>query len=331
MFGRRDIGIDLGTATVLIYTHKEGIVINEPSIIAINEKTREVIAVGDNAKRMRGRTPANIRIIRPLKEGVISDFEATEKMLKYFIVKAIGRRLYKPRIAVCVPTGVTEIEKKSVEDVTRQAGAKNVYIIEEPIAAAIGAGIDIGRPCGSMVVDIGGGTTDIAVISLGGNVVSRSLKVAGDNFDQAIMKYVRKKHSLLIGEPTAEEVKIAIGCAVKKETPVEYDVKGRDLLTGLPKNVIMTSDEMQEALKEPVRLIAEAIHQVLEITPPELAADIAERGLVMTGGSSLLYGLDKFIEQQTGIYAEVAEDSISCVAKGTGVFIDYRIKRERKE
>ena len=314
-----NIGIDLGTATVLVYIKGQGIVIREPSVVAIDKDTNTILAVGEEARRMLGRTPGNIVAIRPLREGVISNYEVTEKMLQYFIEKAMG----KPTIAVCVPSSVTEVEKRAVEDATRQAGARRVHIIEEPIAAAIGSGIDISRACGSMVVDIGGGTTDIAVISLGGTVVSYSLKIAGDNFDDAIIRYIRKKHNVLIGERTAEDLKIKIGTAFERTIPVSMDVRGRNLITGLPKNFTVTSDEMLEALQESVAAIAEAVHGVLEKTPPELAADIYERGIVMTGGGSLLYGLDKLIQSRTGIHAMVAEDAVSCVAIGTGRYIEF--------
>ena len=319
-----NIGIDLGTATVLVYIKGQGIVIREPSVVAIDKDTNTILAVGEEARRMLGRTPGNIVAIRPLREGVISNYEVTEKMLQYFIEKAMGKRSFvKPTIAVCVPSSVTEVEKRAVEDATRQAGARSVHIIEEPIAAAIGSGIDISRACGSMVVDIGGGTTDIAVISLGGTVVSYSLKIAGDNFDDAIIRYIRKKHNVLIGERTAEDLKIKIGTAFERTIPVSMDVRGRNLITGLPKNFTVTSDEMLEALQESVAAIAEAVHGVLEKTPPELAADIYERGIVMTGGGSLLYGLDKLIQSRTGIHAMVAEDAVSCVAIGTGRYIEF--------
>lgn len=319
-----NIGIDLGTATVLVYIKDRGIVIREPSVVAIDKDTNTILAVGEDARRMLGRTPGNIVAIRPLREGVISDYDMTERMLKYFIEKATGKRSFvKPAIAVCVPSSVTEVEKRAVEDATRQAGARQVYIIEEPIAAAIGSGIDISRACGSMVVDIGGGTTDIAVISLGGTVVSTSIKIAGDNFDDAIVKYMRKKHNILIGERTAEALKINIGTAYERTMSASMEVRGRNLITGLPKNITVTSEEMHEALYEQVNAVVDAVHSVLEKTPPELAADIADRGIVMTGGGSLLYGLDKLIKVKTGITAMVAEDSVSCVAIGTGEYIDY--------
>ncbi|OGO86203.1 MAG: rod shape-determining protein [Clostridiales bacterium GWE2_32_10] len=318
-----DIGIDLGTATVLVYVKGEGIVLREPSVVAKNRDTGEVLAVGEDARQMIGRTPGNIVAIRPLKEGVISDYDSTEKMLKDFIAKVIGKRMFiKPRIAVCIPSGVTEVEKRAVKDAAKQAGARKVTTIEEPIAAAIGAGIDITKACGSMVVDIGGGTTDIAVISLGGNVVSTSIKVAGDNFDEAIIKYMRKKYNLLIGERTAEELKINIGAAYKREVDEEISIRGRNLITGLPKTMPVKSSEILEALREPVMSIVDAVHTVLEKTPPELASDISNRGIVMTGGGSLLYGLDKLIEEKTGISTMVADDPTSCVAIGTGKYVD---------
>lgn len=325
-----NIGIDLGTATVLVYIKGQGIVIREPSVVAIDRDTNTILSVGEEARRMLGRTPGNIVAIRPLREGVISNYEITEKMLKYFIQKAIGKRSFvKPTIAVCVPSSVTEVERRAVEDATRQAGARRVHIIEEPIAAAIGSGIDISKAHGSMVVDIGGGTTDIAVISLGGTVVSKSLKIAGDNFDDAIIKYMRKKHNVLIGERTAEDLKIRIGTAFERSVPVSLDVRGRNLITGLPKNITVTSDEMHEALRESVTAICESVHTVLEKTPPELASDIADRGIVMTGGGSLLYGLDKLITSETGINTIVAEDSVSCVAIGTGQYIEFLTEGKR--
>lgn len=318
-----DIGIDLGTAMVVVYIKGQGIVLQEPSVVAINEDTGEILAVGEEARRMIGRTPGYIKAIRPLRQGVISDYDMTEKMLKYFIHKSIGKRLIKPRIAICVPSGVTEVERKAVEDATKQAGARKVVIIEEPIAAAIGAGIEIDRACGSMVVDIGGGTTDIAVISLGGIVVNSSLKMASNDFDEAIIRYMRKKHNLLIGERTAENLKIQIGTAYSKTAPEMMDIRGRNLITGLPKNIEVKSEEMLEALQEPVANIVEAIHSVLEKTPPELAADIADRGIVMTGGGSHLNGLDRLIEERTGINVIIAEEAVSAVAIGTGSYVEY--------
>ncbi len=319
-----DIGIDLGTANVLVYIKGKGIVLNEPSVVAIDKNDNTILAVGEEAREMLGRTPGNIVAIRPLRQGVISDYDVTEKMLKYFIKKAVGRTLFfKPRIAVCVPSSVTGVERRAVEDATRQAGARQVSIIEEPIAAAIGAGIDIAKACGSMVVDIGGGTSDVAVISLGGTVVSTSLKVAGDNFDEAIIRFMRKKHGVLIGERMAEDLKKKIGTAFERPDVVTMEARGRNLVTGLPKVITVTSDEMREALAESVAGIADAVHSVLEHTPPELAADISDRGIVMTGGGSLLYGLDKLIHQKTGINAILAENPTSCVAIGTGKHIEY--------
>lgn len=327
-----DMGIDLGTATVLVYIKGRGIVLKEPSVVAYDRDTNEIKAIGEEARKMIGRTPGNIVAIRPLRQGVISDYDITEKMLKYFIKKSMGSRtLRKPRIAVCIPSGATEVEKKAVEDATYQAGAREVSIIEEPVAAAIGAGIDISKPYGNMIVDIGGGTTDIAVISLGGAVVSCSEKVAGDDFDDAIVRYIRKKHNLLVGERTAEEIKINIGCAYPRPEMTTMDVRGRNLVTGLPKTITVTSDEMLEALNEPSSKIVEAVHSVLERTPPELAADIYERGIVMTGGGSLLRGLDELIEEKTGINTIIAEDALTVVATGTGKFIEYMHEKEREE
>ena len=281
---------------------------------------------------MIGRTPGNIVAIRPLRQGVISDYDITEKMLKYFIKKAMGKKtLRKPRISVCIPSGATEVEKKAVEDATYQAGAREVSIIEEPVAAAIGAGIDISKACGNMIVDIGGGTSDVAVISLGGTVVSTSVKIAGDDFDEAIVRYMRKKHNLLIGERTAEEIKIAIGSAYPRPEMTTMDVRGRNLVTGLPKTMTVTSDEMMDALKEPAMHIVEAVHNVLERTPPELAADVYERGIVMTGGGSLLRGLDELIEEKTGINTMVAEDAMTVVATGTGKFIEFIHDKKKDE
>lgn len=319
-----DIGIDLGTANVLVYIKGQGIVLQEPSVVAVDKNTNTILAVGEEARRMLGRTPGNIVAIRPLREGVISDYDITERMLKYFIQKAVGKpMLLKPRIAVCVPSAVTEVERRAVEDATKQAGARQVFVIEEPIAAAIGAGIDIGRAMGSMVVDIGGGTTDVAVISLGGTVVSSSLKVAGDNFDEAIVRYMRKKHNILIGERTAEELKINIGTAYERSVHASMDVRGRNLITGLPKTITVASSEIKEALHESVTSIVETVHHVLERTPPELSSDISDRGVVMTGGGSLLYGLDKLISKKTGINAIIAENALTCVAVGTGKYIEY--------
>ena len=318
-----DIGIDLGTASILVYIRGKGVVLKEPSVVAFDRDTNKIKAIGEDARLMLGRTPGNIVAVRPLRQGVISDYTVTEKMLKHFIQKALGRRTFrKPRIAVCVPSGVTEVEKKAVEDATYQAGAREVSIIEEPIAAAIGAGIDISKPDGAMVIDIGGGTTDIAVISLGGIVASTSVKMAGDKFDEAIVKYMRKAHKLYIGERTAEDLKLTIGTAFPREEAVIKECRGRDLVTGLPKSVDVSSEEIMAALEEPLHEICEAVHNVLERTPPELAADISNSGIVVTGGGALLYGIDKRIEDRTGIKVIIAEDPKSCVAIGTGKALD---------
>lgn len=319
-----DIGIDLGTASILVYIKGKGVVLKEPSVVAFDRDTNKIKAIGEDARLMLGRTPGNIVAVRPLRQGVISDYTVTEKMLKYFIQKAVGKKTFrKPRISVCVPSGVTEVEQKAVEDAAYQAGAREVSIIEEPIAAAIGAGIDISKPCGNMIVDIGGGTTDIAVISLGGTVVSTSIKIAGDDFDEAIVRYMRKKHKLLIGERTAEDLKIKIGTAFKMPDSDSMDVRGRDLVTGLPKTVKVSSEETEEALRETTSQIVEAIHGVLEKTPPELAADIADRGIVLTGGGSLLRGLEELIADKTGITTMTAEDPMTAVAVGTGKYVEF--------
>ena len=314
-----EVGIDLGTANVLVYIKGKGIVLNEPSVVAINNDTDEILAVGEEARQMLGRTPANIVAVRPLKDGVVSDYDITERMLKYFIKKTCGSgRFFKPRIMVCVPSGVTEVEKRAVREAATQAGGKDVYLMEEPVAAAIGAGLDISKPDGIMVIDIGGGTTDIAVISLGGIVASTSVKMAGDKFDEAIITYMRKTHKLYIGERTAEELKVKIGTAFPREETITMECRGRDLVTGLPKSVDVTSEEMMEALEEPLHTICEAVHNVLERTPPELSADISNSGIIVTGGGALLYGIDKRIEDRTGIKVVIAEDPKSCVAIGTG-------------
>lgn len=319
-----DIGIDLGTASILVYIRGKGVVLKEPSVVAFDRDTNKIKAIGEDARLMLGRTPGNIVAVRPLRQGVISDYTVTEKMMKYFIQKAMGKKTFrKPRISVCVPSGVTEVEKKAVEDATYQAGAREVAIIEEPIAAAIGAGIDISRPCGNMIVDIGGGTTDIAVISLGGTVVSTSIKIAGDDFDEAIVRYMRSKHNLLIGERTAEDIKIKIGNAFPRAEITTMDVRGRNLVTGLPKTVEVTSEETMEALRTPTTQIVEAVHSVLEKTPPELAADVADRGIVLTGGGALLRGLEELIEDKTGINTMTAEHPMTCVAVGTGKYVEF--------
>ena len=327
MFGfkkmTKDMGIDLGTANTLVYIKGQGIVVREPSVVAIRDDSKDVLAVGEEAKKMIGRTPGNIVAIRPMKDGVIADFDVTESMLRYFIQKAAAKKgVVTPRIAICVPYGVTEVEKRAIEEAARQAGARDAYLIEEPMAAAIGAGLRVEEPEGNMVVDIGGGTTDIAVISLGGSVVSESLKVAGDKFDEAIVKYIKRKHNIMIGERTAEDLKINIGCVYPKIQDTEMEIRGRDLITGLPKNITIHSSEMLEALIEPAMMIVDSVHSVLEKTPPELAADISDRGIYMTGGGCLIDGLDKLLQVKTGINVMIAQEAISCVALGTGKALD---------
>ncbi|MCD7750660.1 MAG: rod shape-determining protein MreB [Lachnospiraceae bacterium] len=318
-----DIGIDLGTASILVYISGKGVVLKEPSVVAFDRDTNTIRAIGENARLMLGRTPGNIVAVRPLRQGVISDYQVTERMMEHFIRKAIGKRTFrKPRIAVCVPSGVTEVEKKAVEDATYQAGAREVYIIEEPIAAAIGAGIDISRPCGNLIVDIGGGTSDIAVISLGNTVVSASIKVAGDDFDEALVRYLRKKHNLLVGDRSAEDLKIRVGTCWRSGEEEFMDVRGRDLVTGLPKTISVSSFETEEALRDTVNQIVETIHSVLEKTPPELAADISDRGIVLTGGGAMLRGLEDLIYDRTGINTMTAEDPMTCVAVGTGKYVE---------
>ena len=316
-FGQ-DIGIDLGTATVIAYIKGKGVVLREPSVVAVEKDTGEVLAVGKEARRMLGRTPGTIIATRPLREGVISDYTVTEKMLKYFINKVCGKYIFAPKIMICVPSRVTEVEKKAVIDAAGKAGARKVYLIEEPLAAAIGAGLDIYKPSGNMIVDIGGGTTDIAVISLGGTVLSTSIKVAGDKFDEAIVKYIKKKHNIVIGERTAEDIKINIGCVYPKIQDADMEIRGRDLISGLPKTITVYSSEMLEALSESAEQIIEAVHSILEKTPPELSADIGRKGKYMTGGGCLIDGLDKLLQERTGINVMIAQDAVSCVALGTG-------------
>ncbi len=319
-----DIGIDLGTASILLYIKERGVVIKEPSVVAFDVDTRKIKAVGEEAYQMIGRTPENIVAVKPLRQGVISDYSITEKMLRFFVHRVVGKGLFsrKPRICVCVPSSVTEVERKAVGDAAYAAGARDVVIIEEPLAAAIGAGIDISRPCGNLIIDIGGGTSDIAVVSLGGTVVSESIRVAGDDFDEAIVRYMRKKHNLLIGDRTAEEIKIAVGSVYPRVQEVSMEVKGRNVVTGLPKTVNVTSEETREAMKEITSQIIAAIHHVLEQTPPELAADIADRGIVLTGGGSLLQGLEQLIEESTGIPTMTAEDPLTAVVVGTGKYLE---------
>lgn len=324
MIGSRlDIGIDLGTATVVASVKGKGIVLRESSVVAINKKGNEVLAVGTEARKMIGRTPGNIVAIRPLKDGVISDFTATSKMLKYFINKACSKNtLGGFRMMICVPSQITEVERRAVIDVAIGAGAKKAYLIEEPVAAAIGAGIDIAKPCGNLVVDIGGGTTDIAVISIGGSVISSSLKVAGDKFDKNIIKYVKQKYNVIIGERTAEEIKMQIGCVYPRKEDIVMEARGRNLNTGLPVSVKLHSSEIMDALIEPAMQIVSAVKSILEKTPPELTADISDRGIYMTGGGSLLFGFDRLMKEMTGINVMIAQDAISCVAIGTGKALD---------
>ncbi len=319
----QDIGIDLGTATVLVYVKGKGIVVSEPSVVAIDTNTDRILKVGREAQQMLGRTPGNITAIRPLRDGVISQYDVTLRMLQHFIRKACGSVLFKPRVIICVPSGITEVEERAVVDAATQAGARRTYLIEEPVAAAIGAGIDISMPNGNMVVDIGGGTTDIAVISLGGVVVSESIKVAGDKFDEAIIRYVRRKHNVLIGERTAEQIKMKVGGAWQRDEPRVIEVKGRCLVQGLPRVVRISSMEMPDALEEPITAIIESVCSVIERTPPELIGDILYNGIVMTGGGSLLYGLDRLITNVTGIKARVADKPVACVAIGTGKSLDH--------
>ena len=319
----RDIGIDLGTASILVYVKGKGIVLREPSVVAIEKHSGKLLKIGSEAQKMLGRTPGNIVAIRPLREGVISDYDMTERMLKEFIRKSTSFRLFKPRVVICVPSGITEVEERAVIDAGVQAGARRVYLIEEPVAAALGAGIDITKPDGHMVVDIGGGTTDIAVISLSGIVEANSIKIAGDQFDEAIIKFIRRKHNVLIGERTAEDLKIQLGCVFPQAEEQTLEIKGRCLLTGLPRLFQVTSTEMMEALEEVSERILEAIHGVLERTPPELVADVSTNGIVMTGGGSLLYGFDKLVESRTGIATRVADEAISCVAYGTGKSLQW--------
>lgn len=319
----KDMGIDLGTANTLVHVKNQGVILKEPSVVAIQRDTGAILAVGDEAKQMIGRTPGNIIAIRPMKDGVIADFDVTQSMLKYFISRTLKSRAFvKPRVVVGVPSGVTEVEKRAVIDATLQAGAREAYLIEEPMASAIGAGLEVHEPTGNMIVDIGGGTTEVAIISLGGIVTSKSIRVGGDEMDEAIVYYIKKEYNLMIGERTAEEIKINIGSASPDVVDETMDIRGRDLVTGLPKTINITSEEIKKALAEPVDSIIEAIKVTLEKTPPELAADIMDRGIVMTGGSSLLTGLDQRINRETGMPVHIAEDSMDCVALGTGKVLE---------
>lgn len=333
---QEDVGIDLGTATVLLFRKGQGIVLNEPSVVAIDKKTDKIIAVGEEARSMLGRTPGHIVAIRPLRNGVVADYDTTERMLRYFINKAIGKRLLgKPRVVVCIPIGATDVEERAVRQAALNAGAREAFIIEEPLAAALGAGINISSPAGNMVIDIGGGTCDVAVLSLGGIVCNTMLKIGGDHFDEAIIRYVRKEHNLMIGERTAEEIKIKIGTAMVTDDNRDnsFSVRGRDLITGLPKTIDITSEESWIAIQEPVFSIIEGIRKVLEITPPELSADIVNNGIVMTGGGSLLNGLDILVSRMTNLPVHIADDPIACVARGTGKVLNemtYLYSRSRK-
>ena len=324
-FGKmtKDMGIDLGTANTLVYIKGQGIVVREPSVVAIRDDSKDVLAVGEEAKKMIGRTPGNIVAIRPMKDGVIADFDVTQSMLSYFIQKAAAKKgVVSPRIAICVPFGVTEVEKRAIEEAARTAGAKDAFLIEEPMAAAIGAGLRIEEPEGNMVVDIGGGTSEIAIISLGGIVTAKSIRLGGDELDEAIVNYVKKEYSLMIGERTAEDVKIRIGSAYKEGEEMEMEIRGRDLISGLPKTMQISSSEVRDALRDPVNSIVDGIKSTLEKTPPELASDIMENGIMLTGGGALLKGLDKLVKEETGMPVKIAENPLDCVAIGTGKSVE---------
>src|SRR5213595_584304 len=315
----RDMAVDLGTANTLVYVRGRGVVLNEPSVVAINQTSGGILAVGAEAKKMIGRTPGNIVAIRPLKDGVIADFDTTERMLRYFIQKVHRRRhLAKPRIVVCVPSGITAVEQRAVKDAGYQAGARKVYIIEEPMAAAIGAGLPVHEPTGNMVVDIGGGTTEVAVISLGGIVTSQSIRIGGDELDEAIIQFIKKEYSLALGERTSEEIKIALGSAYQLEEELHAEIRGRDLVTGLPKTVVTSTEEIRRAIEEPVQAIVDAVKVTLDKTPPELAADIMEQGIVLTGGGALLHGIDVRLQQETGMPIVIAKNPLYSVALGAG-------------
>nr|WP_308222451.1 MULTISPECIES: rod shape-determining protein [unclassified Frankia] len=319
----RDMAVDLGTANTLVYVRGRGIVLNEPSVVAINTTTSGILAVGTDAKRMIGRTPGNVVAVRPLKDGVIADFETTERMLRYFIQKVHRRRHFaKPRLVVCVPSGITGVEQRAVKDAGYQAGARKVYIIEEPMAAAIGAGLPVHEPTGNMVVDIGGGTTEVAVISLGGIVTSQSIRTAGDELDVAIISYVKKEYSLMLGERTAEEIKMAIGSAYKVPDEPSAEIRGRDLVTGLPKTIVVTAEEIRKAIEEPVNAVIDAVKVTLDRCPPELSGDIMDRGIVLTGGGALLRGLDERLRHETGMPIHIAENPLHSVAMGSGKCVE---------
>lgn len=328
----KDMGIDLGTANTLVYVKGKGIVLREPSVVAINSINKKVLAVGEEAKKMIGRTPGNIVAIRPMKDGVIADFDVTQMMLKKFISKVIGKGTFaSPRIIVCFPSGVTEVEKRAIDEAAKQAGAREVVLMEEPMAAAIGAGLPVDEPTGSMIVDIGGGTTEVAIISLDGIVTSKSLRIAGDELDQAIIHYIKKEYNLMIGERTAENIKMELGSAFELEEENSMDIKGRDLVSGLPKTVTVTQAQIREALREPISSIIDAIKTTLEKTPPELAADIMEKGIMLAGGGALLKGLDKLINHETHMPVHIADSPLDCVALGAGKALDYldRISKRR--
>ena len=333
MFGMSmDIGIDLGTANVLIYIKGKGVVLREPSVVAIDRDTNNILAVGEEARQMIGRTPGNIVAIRPMRDGVIADFDITESMLRHFIEKVTGHSfMIRPRIMVCIPSCITMVEQRAIQEAAEQAGARSTYLIEEPLAAAMGAGLDISEPYGSMVVDIGGGTTDVAVISLGGIVISDSLRVAGDKFDEAIMDYIKKEFNLIIGERTAEKIKIEVGAAFPEARHSKMNIRGRDLLTGLPKNIEVTTEQVSKALESSGVQIVDCVKEVLEKCPPELASDIMDHGIILTGGGAMLYGLDELIRKETQISTSLAEDPLSCVALGTGRALENIDKLDSKK
>lgn len=319
----RDMGIDLGTANTLVYVKGKGIIIREPSVVALRDNSSDVMAVGAEAKRMIGRTPGNIVAVRPMKDGVIADFDVTEAMLRYFITRAHKRtRLVRPRIIICVPSGVTEVEKRAVLDAAQQAGARKAYLIEEPMAAAIGSELPVNEPVGNMIVDIGGGTTEVAVISLGGIVSSRSIRIGGDEMDESIIQYIKRKYNIMIGERTAEEIKMEIGAAKPEYLNAKMEIRGRDLVSGLPKNIEINSEEISNAISEPVQSIVEAVKITLEKTPPELSADVMDFGIILTGGGALLNGMDKLLSDKTQIPVHIADDPLDCVAKGTGIALE---------
>ena len=325
MFGMDDVGIDLGTSTVLLYVRGKGIVLREPSMVAMDRTTRNILAVGEDAWRMLGRTPANITVVRPLADGVVSDYDVMERMLRFFLRKVMGRRmLFRPRVLACVPSGVTEVERRSVVDTILDAGARRAQLVDEPVAAAIGAGLDISKPYGSMVIDMGGGTSDLAVLAMGRTIVGDTIKISGDRFDEAIIRYLRRKHNVMIGERSAEELKIQIGSACPRADAIYMDVTGRSLITGLPKTITISSEEMVEALDEPVQALVENVQALLERTPPELAADIFEKGVVMAGGGAQLYGLDRVLTEQIRVNCRLVEDPVACVALGVGRILEDR-------